>query len=153
AHVIGRERTRFFSRMFIAASTTALLSTAACRKENAKQPRREAATAPADRIARDTAGGEVRDTVEVAGGGVDDTSARTTEKWIFDPNVLSLLTLMNQRQISADEVELENWHSDTVRAFASQVAHDHAVLQRSIDSLVERINMMPVLPAVAVPIG
>lgn len=132
----------------------AILTATACRKQDDKHARSATVAAPRDSIARDTAGGEIRDTVEVAGEVVDDSSDRgPAEKWLFDPNVLSLLTLMNQRQLAAAEVELEEWHSDTIRVFASQMAHDHAVLQRSIDSLVERINMMPVRPAVAVPIG
>lgn len=154
AQVTGGLATGPVSRIIIAACMMAALTSSACRRQETKQARRDTNVAAGDRIARDTAGGATVDTVEVAGEVVEDSSDRApTERWIFDPNVLSLLSLMNQRQIAAAEVELEEWHSDTVRVFASQVAHDHAVLQRSIDSVGERMNVLPVRPAVAVPIS
>jgi predicted outer membrane protein len=146
---------RCISRIIIAACAVALLTTTACRRHHTGSAAGNTpVTARDDEIARDTAGGATNDTVEVAGEVVEDTTDRApVEKWLSDPNVLSLLSLINARQMAAADVELEEWHSDTVRAFATQVAHDHAVLQRSIDSLVERLNMMPVRPALAVPVG
>ena len=130
-----------------------LLPTTGCHREHDVKPRDTTAVAR-DNIVRDSAGTTTGDTVEVAGEVVDDSADRApAEKWIFDPNVLSLLYLMNGRQIAAAEIELEEWHSDTVRVFASQMMHDHAALQRSIDSLVERLNMAPVRPAIAAQIG
>lgn len=139
--------------MLIAAWTAVLTTTTGCHREHDVKPRDTIAVAR-DNIVRDSAGTTTGDTVEVAGEVVDDSADRApAEKWIFDPNVLSLLSLMNGRQIAAAEIELEEWHSDTVRVFASQMMHDHAALQRSIDSLVERLNMAPVRPAIAAQIG
>jgi predicted outer membrane protein len=147
--VLRVSRRPIVSRIVIALTTAALA--AGCR--HADDAKSKAAVIPPDSIARDTVGEPVNDTVEVAGEVVDDTAATTTERWLFDPNVLSLLSMMNMRQMSAAEVELGEWHSDTVRAFATQMAHDHAVFQRSIDSLAERLNMMPSRPAIAGQIG
>jgi predicted outer membrane protein len=144
------------SRIIIGASAASVLAAAACRGGRQDDPSRARDTkaAAAPNIARDTVGGATNDTIEVAGEVVDDSSAQApVDRWLFDPNVISLLSLMNARQMAAAEVELEEWHTGTVRDFASQMAHDHAALQRSIDSLAERLNLMPVRPAVASQIG
>lgn len=140
-------RRAIISRIVVAAIAAA--SVAGCRHKDAGKSRTAAATIPPDSIARDTVGEPVSDTMEVAGEVVDDTAATTTERWLFDPNVLSLLSMMNARQMSAAEVELGEWHSPDVRDFATQMARDHAAFQRSIDSVAERMNMMPARPAIA----
>jgi predicted outer membrane protein len=94
-----------------------------------------------------------RDTYE-AGGDVfasaqTDSSATQPVRWLTDANVLSLLTVMNTRQIAAADVELEAWHVDSVRAFAAAVAREHAELQHSADSVAERIHLTPIAPALA----
>ena len=91
----------------------------------------------------DTAGGEV------AVGNTPATPARTSARWITDANVLSLASAVNARAIAAADVELENWHVDTARAFAASMAREHADLQHSIDSLAARLNLTPVSPALA----
>lgn len=138
------------SRSLIAA--IALFAGVACHRES-KRPKGTTVAVRRDSIARDTVGGPAVDTIEVAGEVVNDTAPTTTQRWLFDPNVLSLLSLMNARQKSVAEIELGAWHSEDVRAFAQQMAHDHAVFQLSIDSLAERINMMPIRPALAVQVS
>jgi predicted outer membrane protein len=94
---------------------------------------------------RDTyeAGGEV-----VASARSDSTAAQPV-RWLTDANLLSLLGVMNARQIAAADVELEAWHVDSVRAFAAAVAREHAELQHSADSVAERIHLTPIAPALA----
>jgi len=94
-----------------------------------------------------------RDTNEAGGDVVasaqTDSSATQPVRWLTDANVLSLLTVMNARQIAAADVELEAWHVDSVRAFAAAVAREHAELQHSADSVAERIHLTPIAPALA----
>ena len=80
---------------------------------------------------------------------VDSRALMPREKWISDANILSLLSLMNARQINAANVELQSWHSDTVRAFAVSMLRDHADLQHSIDSVADRTHIAPVAPALS----
>lgn len=97
-----------------------------------------------------------RDTNEAAGEVVmrarndarnDSSDARPAVRWLTDANLLSLFSMMNARQIAAADVELEAWHVDSVRAFAASVAREHAELQHSVDSLSERLHLMPIAPA------
>lgn len=67
--------------------------------------------------------------------------------WITDANALAMLTAMNTRQVAMADVELEAWHSDTVRALAASIAHDNAGLQHSVDSLAPRLKLSPVMSA------
>jgi len=95
-----------------------------------------------------------RDTNEAAGEVVirsnpDTANAKPVVRWLTDANILSLLGVMNARQIAAADVELEAWHVDSVRAFAAGVARDHAELQHSVDSLGERLHLAPIAPALA----
>jgi predicted outer membrane protein len=83
----------------------------------------------------------------------DSASGQPTVRWISDANALALLGLMNARQLSATDLELSSWHSDTVRAFAVSMARLHADLQHSIDSLVDQIHVAPIAPALAEPLG
>lgn len=91
----------------------------------------------------DSAGGEV------VLGNEPAAPAKTSARWITDANALSLASAVNARAIAAAEVELENWHVDTARAFAASMAREHADLQHSLDSLTERLKMAPVSPALA----
>jgi hypothetical protein len=104
-----------------------------------------AATTACSTSNRDTheAGGEV-----VVSARSDSTAAQPV-RWLTDANLLSLLGVMNARQIAAADVELEAWHVDSVRAFAAAVAREHAELQHSADSVAERIHLTPIAPALA----
>jgi predicted outer membrane protein len=95
-----------------------------------------------------------RDTNEAAGevvtrSNTDTSNARPAVRWLTDANVLSLLGVMNSRQIAAADVELESWHVDSVRAFAATVARLHAEFQHSVDSLAGQIHVAPIAPALA----
>ncbi|MEO6879013.1 MAG: DUF4142 domain-containing protein [Gemmatimonadaceae bacterium] len=88
--------------------------------------------------------------VDSAGGDVSNAAAEPVAgRWISDANVLSLLGTMNAAQLTAANVELQGWRSDSVRAFAASVARGSAALQYSIDSLAGRMNIAPVAPALA----
>jgi len=105
---------------------------------------------PATAVAGAIAANAHRDTSEFAGEvSIDSSGARPTVRWLTDANVLSLLSMMNYKQIAAADVELESWHLDNVRAFASTMAREHAELQHSIDSLADRIDIAPITPALA----
>jgi predicted outer membrane protein len=99
---------------------------------------------PTRTVVIDTAGGEVV-------GNAPASLERVTARWITDANVLALLTALNNRQIAASDMELENWHVDTVRAFAASIAREHAELQHSIDSTAQSLKLTPVSPALAKP--
>ena len=82
----------------------------------------------------------------------DSASPRDNIKWLNDANVVAMLTTMNQRQVAAADAELSTWHVDTVRAFAAAMYREHTALQHSIDSLVEAVHIVPVLPALGATI-
>src|SRR5207249_3628693 len=82
---------------------------------------------------------------EVANLGGD----RLATKWLGDENVLAIMGLLNARQISAADVELQHWGADSVRAFAEQMARAHAAMQHAADSLAAVIHIAPVAPALA----
>jgi hypothetical protein len=93
----------------------------------------------AERVTRDTA---------QAGGDVADSTTRNPDAaWITDGNALALLAVLNARQIAAANVELDAWHTDTIRSFAAAVAREHAELQHSADSLSARLHVVPVVSA------
>ena len=132
-------------------ATLVLGSILGCRED---KPQKQAATraTPRDSTApttpRDTA---ARDTVESAGEVASYSIATpiVAERWITDANVVSLLNIMNGRQVAAADIELSTWHSDTIRAFAASMAREHAELQHGIDSIALRLNLTPVSPALA----
>jgi predicted outer membrane protein len=129
------------------------LSGAACRGGDRADSRGGGAPASAAVASgRDTAHA-IRDTVVSAGDVSADSSAtnavRPAGRWITDANILSLLGVMNSRQIAAADAELQAWHSDSVRAFASSVAGEHAEIQHAVDSVAARIHLAPVAPALA----
>jgi len=100
----------------------------------------------------DSAAGEV---VTVSNAANFDTTSETEVhgRWITDANALSLLAMLNSRQIAAANIELQAWHSDSVRAFAAAVARQHSDLQHTVDSLGGAINVVPVAPALAAEVG
>lgn len=127
---------RRFRSALIAAGAFAFV---ACASPDADHPPAKAQAATRDTaVVADVAGEVVSD---------DSSGMRNDQVWITDGNALALLGVMNTRQIAAADVELEAWHSDTVRAFAASVARDHAELQHSVDSLVQRIHVAPVVSA------
>jgi predicted outer membrane protein len=99
---------------------------------------------PTRAVAIDTAGGEVVADAPAA-------PAAATARWISDANALALVTALNSRQIAAADIELENWHVDTARAFAASMAREHAELQHAIDSTARSLKLVPVTPALAKP--
>jgi len=111
-----------------------ILSMVACGNDNSRDRRLQ-------HMVVDTAGGEVVVSNESA------MPAKSSARWITDANVLSLLSAVNARAIAAADVELENWHVDTARAFAASMAREHADLQHSIDSLTAQLKVIPVSPA------
>lgn len=112
---------------------------AACGTNDTKRPPPIAQSPAGDTVQPVEVGGEVAN--------ADSTALSDDQVWITDGNVLALLGVMNARQIAAADVELEAWHTDTVRTFASSVAHDHAALQHSVDSLAARLKVAPVVSA------
>ena len=72
-----------------------------------------------------------------------------TLRWISDGNVLAIVSAINGRQIAAANIELSRWHSDTVRALAASLAHDHSELQHSLDSLATALKLVPVPSALS----
>jgi putative membrane protein len=93
------------------------------------------------------------DTVEAGGEVVADSTMKNPDAaWITDGNVLAMLSVFNTRQIGAANVELDSWHTDTIRQFAATVAREHIALQRSADSLAQRIKVAPVMSALSVQI-
>jgi putative membrane protein len=138
-------RSKFTASMALIGVVGAMgVSMASCSDEDGTEERPPKATATAN------AANAHRDTSEFAGEVATDSSVtRPTVRWLTDANVLSLLNVMNAKQIAAADVELESWHLDNVRAFASTMAREHAELQHSIDSLAERIHLAPITPALA----
>lgn len=84
-----------------------------------------------------------------AGGEVAHDSAKAPIRWLDDANALALVNVMNGSQLAAADAELSTWHVDTIRAFAAEMAREHAALQRSLDSAAEAMKIAPVTPALA----
>jgi len=128
------------SRLISAGLVSASIAIMACQRDAVRsQPPRVAATSDKAQLRGDSASGDVT--------GAPATGI--TGRWLTDANVLSMLTTMTAKQIAAADVELQAWHSDTVRAFAGSVARDQASVQHSIDSLAGRLRTTPVAPALA----
>jgi hypothetical protein len=102
--------------------------------------------------ARATTGARPGDTVEAGGEVLDSAPVNLNQAWITDANAIALLTALNSRQIDAANVELDAWHTDTVKTFAVAVAHDHAQLQHTTDSLAEHLHLAPMRSALVVRI-
>lgn len=120
------------------------VSMTSCSDDDGSEQRPAAATAASN------ASSAHRDTSEFTGEvSVDSSAARPAVRWLTDANVLSLASMMNSKQIAAADVELESWHLENVRDFASSMAREHAELQHSIDSLAERARITPITPALA----
>lgn len=143
----------------LVAFAAAVALVAACRREP-RNPNDTSATAGAQSTtpasaaaARATNTSQAVGDSGEAGGDVvaesTDTDTMPTERWLSDANVLSLLSLMNARQIAAAEIEFENWHLPGIRDFALSMLRDHTSLQRSIDSASERLKIPPIRPALA----
>jgi predicted outer membrane protein len=128
------------SKIVVAAFAAVSLSIAgACQRNDSDEHAAVAATSTDTAPARvDSAAGEVTS---------DSSADPVPGKWLTDANVFSLLGTMDARQIAAADAELQSWRSDSVRAFAASVARQYAELQHSVDSLAERIHVVPVAPA------
>jgi predicted outer membrane protein len=140
-----RTRGRFDTRIIVAGLSAVALMVSCKRDKGATSGGRAATVAVAG---GDTTLAPGDTTTESAGETVADL-APPPEKWISDANVFSLFGVLNGRTIAAADVELEGWHSEPVRAFASMIAREHAELQHSADSLSERVHIAPVPPALA----
>jgi predicted outer membrane protein len=84
-----------------------------------------------------------------AGGEVATDSSKPAIRWLDDANALALADVMNGSQLAAADAELSAWHVDTIRAFAAEMAREHAALQHSIDSASDAMKITPVTPALA----
>ena len=84
----------------------------------------------------------------VAAADTTHRDSTVTVRWLSDANVFSLLGVINGRQAALANAELQAWHSDTVRAFATGIAQSFAALQHSTDSLGTQLKIGPVVPAV-----
>jgi predicted outer membrane protein len=87
---------------------------------------------------------------EAGGRLAADTATRDSSvqpRWMNDANVLSLVSVMNQRQVAAADIELSAWRSDTVRALAASLVHEHSELQHSVDSAASALRVAPVASA------
>src|ERR1043166_5133655 len=71
-----------------------------------------------------------------------------TVEWLSDANIVSLLGVIDARQTALANAELQAWHSDTVRAFATGIAHTHAELQHTVDSVAAKLHLTAVAPAI-----
>jgi len=89
---------------------------------------------------------------EAGGDLADSAPVNVNQAWITDANALALLSVLNSRQIDAANVELDAWHTDTVKTFAVAVAHDHAQFQHTTDSVAEHLHLAPVRSALVVRI-
>lgn len=69
-------------------------------------------------------------------------------RWLTDANILSLIGTIDARQTALADAELQAWHSDTVRAFATAIVRSAADLQHSADSIAGKIHLAPIAPAV-----
>jgi predicted outer membrane protein len=88
-------------------------------------------------------------TTEEGGEVVSDSVVKhDAGSWLTDANVLALLGAINASQVAAADIELQAWHSDTVRALAASMAREHAEIGRSIDSVAAQMKLAPVVPAV-----
>lgn len=126
----------------VLAATLSVFGAAACQVDDAADQPVSVVGASRDtaRVHVDSAAGDVAGNDPVGG---------TPGKWLTDANVLSLLTTLIGKQIAAADVELQAWHSDTVRAFAAVVARDNAASQHSVDSVAARLHIALVAPALA----
>ena len=88
-------------------------------------------------------------TTTEAGGDVARDSTMPAVRWLDDANAVALVDAMNGRQLAAADAELSSWHVDTIRAFAAEMAREHAALQRSLDSATSALRIAPVAPALA----
>lgn len=136
-------------------AATLLFASACESNENSqKSPPRPVASAPP---ARQDTSRVVADSMEAGGDVLSDSvnrrPASPAGRWITDANVLSMLTMMNAKQIAAAKLELSAWHTDTVRAFAATIAAGHAELQHSVDSVAQIIKLEPIAPALSASIS
>lgn len=90
-----------------------------------------------------------RRTTAEAAGDVARDSAMPAVRWLDDANVVALVNAMNGRQLAAADAELSSWHVDTIRAFAAEMAREHAAMQRSVDSASSALQIAAVSPALA----
>lgn len=131
------------SKVLIALCVAVGALAGACRKQEPPPPKKTAAARP---VVRDTA----HPKADSASGEVRlDSVVAPPEVWVTDANVLAMLNTIAGRQIAADNVELQTWHTDTIRAFAASMAREHSAILHAVDSVATRIKLAPVAPALA----
>ena len=142
-----RERRDERRRCALAALLMVALGSSACgHDEKATTPaaKSPAPSAPAASVNRQ-AGGEV---VLV----LDRDSEPVVVKWMGDDNIIALARLLNVRVKAAADYELQQWGSDTTRAFAAEMAREHSAIRYTIDSIAATLGVTPVLPALSAEI-
>jgi predicted outer membrane protein len=137
-----RERFDDKRRRALSALVIALIGSWACNPDDTATPdaKRVAPPAKAAAPASRQAGGEV---IAV----LDRNSEPVPVKWMGDDNILALARLLNTRVKAAADYELQQWGSDTTRAFAAEMAREHAAMRYTIDSVATTLGLNLVLPA------
>jgi predicted outer membrane protein len=134
-----------------------MLFMSACKSNDDSQKSPPPAVVSATAAASADTAHAIAATMEAGGDVMSDSTSRRSPssvgRWITDANVLSMLTMMNAKQIAAAKLELSAWHTDTVRAFAATIAAGHAELQHSVDSVAQIIKLEPVAPALSAAIA
>lgn len=87
-------------------------------------------------------------TVGEAGGrlasdSIPHADSAVTVRWVNEANMFALVSAMNAKQIAAANAELSGWRSDTVRAIATGLLHEHTDLQHSTDSIAASLKVVP----------
>jgi predicted outer membrane protein len=101
---------------------------------------------------KQAAPGSTRQSTGEVVASLDTDNAAPSVKWIGDANIVALTSLLNNRVKAAADYELQQWGSDTTRAFAAEMSREHSAIRYSIDSLAGTLGVTPVLPALAIDI-
>lgn len=97
--------------------------------------------------AKTTAASAPPDTASAGGEVTANSVAPVAGKWLEDGSIEALADVLNQHEIAAAQTEMRAWHSDSVRAFAASMIHDHEAMQHSVDSAAAVLRIAPVMPA------
>lgn len=74
-------------------------------------------------------------------------------RWVNDGNLLAMIGTMNAKQLTAADLLLSAWHSDTVRDLAIAMTKQHTAMQRETDSLAARLDLAPVPSALGATVS
>lgn len=92
---------------------------------------------------------EAAGTVATSDSAARDSASLPAPRWLNDANIISLIGVMNTREIAAANAELQGWHADSVRAIAAATVQEHQAMQHSVDSVAAAARIAPVAPAMA----